>query len=90
MLGVEPRVQIVIESFYALAEVVAGTDRISLVQGRLAERLTARGDVRVLDCPFDAVPLVQAMWWHPMNELDPAHIWLRALLVEACATLPPP
>lgn len=89
MLGVEPRVQVVIESFYALPEVIAGTDRISLVQGRLAERLTARGDVRVLPCPFDAVPLVQAVWWHPMNELDPAHAWLRDLLVEACSTLPP-
>jgi DNA-binding transcriptional LysR family regulator len=89
MLGVEPRVQIVIESFYALPEVVADTDRISLVQGRLADRLTGRGDVTVLPCPFDAVPLVQALWGHPMNELDAAHVWLRQLLVEACSALTP-
>lgn len=87
MLGVEPQVAIVIESFFALPEVIAGTDRICLVQNRLAHRLTAAGDVVVLPCPFDAVPLRQALWWHPMNALDPAHVWLRALLVEACAGL---
>lgn len=89
MLGVEPRVQVVIESFFALPEVLAGTDRIALVQGRLAERLTAAGDVRVVACPFDAVPLVQALWWHPMYQLDPAHVWLRELLAEACGELGP-
>jgi DNA-binding transcriptional LysR family regulator len=90
MLGVEPRVQVVIESFFALPEVITGTDRIALVQGRLAQRLTASGDVRVVPCPFDAVPLVMALWWHPMNGLDPAHIWLRELLADACATLGEP
>jgi DNA-binding transcriptional LysR family regulator len=88
MLGVEPHVQVVIESFLALPYVIAGTDRIALVQNRLAHRLLATGDVRVLPCPFAAVPLVQALWWHPINERDPAHTWLRELLVEACRELP--
>lgn len=88
MLGVEPQVQVVVESFLALPYVIAGTDRIALVQAQLAARLVATGDVRVLPCPFDAVPLVQALWWHPMNERDPAHIWLRQLFVEACQSIP--
>lgn len=87
MLGVEPRVQVVVESFLALPYMITGTDRIALVQARLAPRLAAAGDVRVLPCPFDAVPLVQALWWHPINDRDPAHVWLRELLVEACGDL---
>lgn len=87
MLGVEPRVEVVVESFLALPFVIAGTDRIALIQSRLAERLTSAGDVRALPCPFDAVPITEAMWWHPMYERDPAHVWLRGLLTEACMSL---
>ena len=88
MLGVEPKVQVVVESFLALPFVVAGTDRVALVQSRLAPRLVAGGGVRVLPCPFDAVPLIEALWWHPMNQLDAAHVWLRKMLVEACRSIP--
>jgi DNA-binding transcriptional LysR family regulator len=83
MRGVEPRVQVVVESFLALPGVIAGSNRVALLQERLASRLTAASGVRVLEPPFEAVPLVEAFWWHPMNERDPAHQWLRRLLAEA-------
>jgi DNA-binding transcriptional LysR family regulator len=89
LLGVEPRVQAVVESFLALPHVIAGTDRIALVQARLVPHLVASGEVRALACPFDAVPLHQALWWHPINERAPAHVWLRALLAEACCAISP-
>ena len=82
-LGVEPRVQIVVESFLALPFVIAGTDRLALVQSHLVPRLTAAGDIRALPCPFDAVPITEALWWHPMYQRDPAHLWLRRTLAEA-------
>jgi DNA-binding transcriptional LysR family regulator len=87
VLGVEPRVEIVVESFLALPFVIAGTDRVALIQSRLAEHLTKTADVRAIPCPFDAVPIAEAMWWHPMYERDPAHAWLRGLLVEACESI---
>ncbi|MCK9875211.1 LysR substrate-binding domain-containing protein [Frankia sp. Ag45/Mut15] len=87
VLGVEPRVQIVVDSFLALPFAIAGTDRIGLVQRRLAPKLTAAGDVRALECPFDAVAITEVLWWHPMYERDPAHIWLRALLADASSRL---
>jgi DNA-binding transcriptional LysR family regulator len=83
MLGVEPRVHIVAESFLALPWLVAGTDRLALVQTHLADRLTRVGDVRALDCPFDALPITEALWWHPTHEHDPEHAWLRSVFVEA-------
>jgi hypothetical protein len=27
--------------------------------------------------------LVEALWWHPMHERDPAHRWLRQAAVRA-------
>ena len=83
MLGVEPQVQLVAETFLALPWLIAGTDRIALVQAELAPRLTQLGGIRSLDCPFDAVPLTEALWWHPSHDHDPEHTWLRSVFVEA-------
>jgi DNA-binding transcriptional LysR family regulator len=88
-LGVEPRVQVVVESFLAVPYFVTGTDRVALVQSRLARQLQRGHDVRVLPCPFDVVPLVEALWWHPVHRRDPAHAWLRQLFAEAAASLDP-
>lgn len=89
MLGVQPRVQVVVESFLALPFFIAGTDRIGLVQGHLARQLTRTGDVRALRCPYDVVPLVEALWWHPMHGRDPEHVWLRSVFAEAGAAVMP-
>jgi len=79
MVGIEPRVVAVSESFLALPFLVAGTDRFALVQQRLAARLSAAADVRILPCPFPVTPLVEALWWHPVYERDTGHQWLRTV-----------
>jgi DNA-binding transcriptional LysR family regulator len=83
MSGVEPRVEVVVDGFLAMPFLVAGTNRIALIQEHLARRIAATAGVRVLPCPFEAVPLAEAFWWHPMYRTDPAHHWLRRTLVEA-------
>ncbi|MES9539621.1 LysR family transcriptional regulator [Actinomadura sp. NPDC000600] len=87
MIGVEPRVEIVVDGFLQMPFLVAGSDRVALVQERLAWRIADAAGVRVLECPFDAVPLAEAFWWHPMYRSDVAHAWLRELLVEAAGQL---
>ncbi|MEU9343824.1 LysR family transcriptional regulator [Streptomyces sp. NPDC048278] len=89
LLGIRPRTHIVVGSFFAVAPLVAGTDRIALMQSRLAHRLAETMHLRVLPCPFDAVPLIETMWWHPMYQHDPAHQWLRGTLTAAARLLPP-
>ena len=78
-LGVAVRVEVIVNGFLPLPFFLAGTDRISLVPRRVAELLTAAGGLRTLECPFDAVPLVEALWWHPDFERDAEHAWLRKL-----------
>ncbi len=80
-LGIEPHVQVVTENFLTVPGLVAGTGRVALLQRRLVDRIPA-GLVRALPCPFDAGPLVEAAWWHPMYEHDPEHRYLRDLLAE--------
>jgi DNA-binding transcriptional LysR family regulator len=84
MLGARPKVQLVAETFLALPFLVAAADGVALIQERLARRLAPAADVRVVDCPFQTPPLVEALWWHPMYQRDAGHVWLRHLFAEAC------
>ena len=81
MLGIEPRLQVVTESFLAVPGLVTGTSRVALLQRRLAIKIPAELRLRVMPCPFDVGPLVEAIWWHPMYDDDPEHRYLRDLLL---------
>ncbi len=83
MLGIEPRVQVVTESFLTVPGLVAGSDRIALLQERLVHLLPLSAGVRALPPPFDAGPLVEAMWWHPVYDRDPEHEFFRGLVRRA-------
>jgi len=82
-IGLEPDIRVVAETFLAVPFLVSGTERVALLQARLAERLATAAGVRVLPCPWAVVPLKEAFWWHPTLRADPAHQWLRRMLVEA-------
>ena len=89
MLGIEARVDLVVDGFVQMPFLVAGTRRVALIQERLARLLAPVAHVRVLDCPFEVVPLAEAFWWNPMYRNDPAHVWLRGTLMAAAAELRP-
>ena len=71
--GIEPHVQVVIENFLTVPALVAGSDRIALLQRRLVDLLPLDIGIRALPCPFDVGPLIEAMWWHPVYDDDPEH-----------------
>ncbi|WP_030253859.1 LysR family transcriptional regulator [Streptomyces violens] len=88
MLGIEPHVEVSVDSFQTLPLLVAGTRRIALVQERLARAFVDIAAVRVLEPPYEAVPLREALWWHPVHTHDAAHIWLRETAVRVGSRLP--
>lgn len=85
-LGVEPRVEAVVESFLSLAPFVAGTNRLAMVQAGLSDLVVGMGGVRVMEPPFEATPITNALWWHPVHTHDPEHIWMREQFAEAAAS----
>ncbi|HWU09259.1 MAG TPA: LysR family transcriptional regulator [Streptomyces sp.] len=88
MLGVEPRVEVSVDSFQLLPLLVAGTRRVALIQARLARLLAPLSAVRTVEPPYEAVPLREALWWHPVHTHDAAHIWLRETAERVGAGLP--
>jgi DNA-binding transcriptional LysR family regulator len=88
MSGIEPHVQVVTETFLTVPRMVAGTGRVALLQRRLIDLLPDGLGIKALPCPFDAGPLVEAMWWHPMYTADPEHTYFRAIVARAAQQYP--
>ena len=77
------------ESFSAVPALVEGTDRIAFLPASLAERLRPGYRVKVLEAPFLGEPLTESLYWHRSAQRDPAHQWLRHLLLGT-APVPEP
>ena len=88
LLGIQCTERIVTESFLALPFLVGAIRGVGLIQRRLAYRLAAAAQVRILPCPFEAVPLIEALWWHPTYTGDAGHRWLRDVFGQAGERLP--
>ncbi|MEU7862225.1 LysR family transcriptional regulator [Nonomuraea sp. NPDC049141] len=82
MMGTSPRVEVYAPTFQLLPLLVEKTRRVALIQERLARLSVGGARVRVEPCPFPAVPVQMALWWHPHHKHDPAHIWLRERATE--------
>lgn len=89
VLGLEPRVEAVVETFLGLSAFVVGTPRLALVQSALLSHIGDMGGIRVFETPFDASPIINALWWHPAHTYDPEHTWMRQLFQAASLTISP-
>ena len=88
--GIEPRVAGITESFLTVRSLVVNTDRIALLpRGVLAVTGMAEG-LSAYPSPVDLGPLVQAMWWHPVNAQEPEHRFLRESIMQAAAEMDGP
>jgi DNA-binding transcriptional LysR family regulator len=87
MLGIQPRVAVRAESYQSVADFVTGTDRIALMQERLAQRVSEQYDLRVMECPGTSQAIVEALWWCDDHDDDPAHAWLRQALLRVASEL---
>lgn len=80
--GLSRRVALTLAHFFAALVVVSQTDLILSAPSALAgvaERLLPVGSVRH---PLKAPSVTIGAFWHPSQEADPAHGWMRALVAE--------
>lgn len=83
MLGIEPIVDVVTPSFLVVPAMLEGSDRIALLQESLARRMALTSPVRLVELPFEAVPLAESFWWNSVHDKEPEHQWFRGVLTEA-------
>ncbi|GAB3282768.1 LysR family transcriptional regulator [Kineosporia babensis] len=80
-LGLQPRSGLAVPFFSTLLAALSHSTMIALVPARYAKRhLGERLGTATL--PAEFAPFDYAMHWHPRLNDDPAHRWLRGLLLE--------
>lgn len=83
-LGRQRRVMLSLKSFLLLPDILRASDLVAVVPRRLVADL----DGLVLCEPPLAIPgFTKVLAWHERTHRDPGQRWLRALLVQTCATL---
>jgi len=84
-LGRTRHVALRVPHFVAGAMLVADSDMILTLPGRLARRLAAQLPLALLDLPLQVAPLAPAMIWHERVHGDPAHVWVRRQIADVAA-----
>jgi DNA-binding transcriptional LysR family regulator len=81
-LGVSRRIEVTTNNFNTLPQLVVGTTRVATVHTRLAHIYARYLPLRVLPLPVELPPLIEVMQWHAVNNNDPAHLWMRRVVLE--------
>jgi hypothetical protein len=88
-LSVRRQIQVMTVGFLPLPFLVAGTDLVAVIPERLALGVALPLGLTVVEPPFGRVELIETLWWHPDRAATPEPAWLRRILTEAAASLPP-
>ncbi|PKW12779.1 LysR family transcriptional regulator [Saccharopolyspora spinosa] len=82
-LGIQRRVSVVLPSHTAALLLARETDLVCLTTESAARRL----GMHTFEVPLDLPAPEVGMAWHPRNDADAAHQWLRARIRDAIASL---
>ena len=85
--GVSRNVCVTTVGWLSLPFVVAGTDLVAALPERLARQVSDLANVTIVEPPFGAVEIVEALWWHPTRESDPGHRWLLSLVRDLAGVI---
>ena len=85
--GLTRQLAVLAPHFASVPFIVAGSDLIATVPRRLAVRFSKALKLQILPMPFTLPPFRLAMLWHERVDSDPAHAWLRGLVVETASEL---
>lgn len=81
-MGKQRRVEVIAASFAMAPLLIIETDRIALLQERLAHVIARHYPIAVADIPFPFPVMREMMQYNPARVSDPGLIWLRGKLKE--------
>jgi len=81
-IGVTRDIATIVGGFSAAIALARHTDLVATVPERYTATL-AKGLIR-FPLPFKAPEITISMLWHPRQDADPAHRWLRGVVREVC------
>jgi DNA-binding transcriptional LysR family regulator len=81
--GLEREIVTILGSFSAALALTRASDLIASVPERQTGKL--RAGMHSFPLPFPAPEVTISLLWHPRMDADPAHRWLRGLVLHICA-----
>jgi DNA-binding transcriptional LysR family regulator len=82
LFDIDLPVHITVPSLLHLPLVVRGTRLVATVPDRVAQMFAATLPIKTFPLPLDIPPLHEILLWHKRHDSDPAHAWLRDLVVR--------
>lgn len=73
--------------FSSLLSLVPGTRLLATVQERLFRALGGALALRAFEPPVSIPTLNEGLMWHPRNDYDPAHVWLRQVFIDIARSM---
>lgn len=86
--GYSRQAAVQVPHFASIPFAVAGTELIATLPERLANLFREQLELQVLPIPFNLPPFRMTLLWHERFHNDPAHQWLRSIILEQCAASP--
>jgi DNA-binding transcriptional LysR family regulator len=85
-LGLQPYVAATAPGFVVSLFTVPGTGLLGTVPRKLAALHAGALGLKMHECPIAIRPIEEHLFWHPRNNDDPAHAYLRSLFECASVT----
>ncbi|MBO9647526.1 MAG: LysR family transcriptional regulator [Variovorax sp.] len=83
-MGLARNTAVVVPSFSTALSIAAATDMVALIPSSYFEHLRVRGALCSFPLPMPTEPITVSQMWHPRLDRDPAHRWLRGMVLKVC------
>lgn len=83
-LGLQREITTIVSSFSAALALARASDLIATVPERHTGNL--RDGMHSFVLPFPSAEFTVSMLWHPRMDADPAHRWLRGIVLDTCVS----
>ncbi|HEU5131410.1 MAG TPA: LysR substrate-binding domain-containing protein, partial [Pyrinomonadaceae bacterium] len=80
--GLRRRIAFTVPHYLTVPILLAKTDLLSVIPGKLIQRFGAAEKIRAVETPFAELSVPVMMFWVRAANEEPANIWLRSLIVE--------
>jgi len=85
--GIKRRIEVAVQSFSMIPQLLLGTERIATMHRRLARYFAGMMPLRIVELPVPLPPFTEAIQWPALHNSDPASLWLRGIVLEEAARM---
>lgn len=88
LFDIDMTVQLAVPSLLHLPLVLAGTPYVATMPERVLRMAPHSSPLKTFPTPFPSQEHHELLLWHNRHDPDPAHAWLRELIIEIAGELP--